>query len=85
MTSPKPDSEATLERDTIALKQEKLVLDWRKRQQSKAEVKVTIEEILDQLPENYSNEVYQRKCEEVYQHVYESYSGAGHSIYNTAA
>ena len=67
------------------LKQEKLVLDWRRRQQSKAAVKVAIEEILDQLPERYSAEVYQRKCEEVYQHVYESYSGAGRSIYNTAA
>lgn len=67
------------------LKQEKLVLDWRRRQQSKAAVKVAIEEILDQLPESYSTEVYQRKCEEVYQHVYESYSGAGRSIYTTAA
>ncbi|MEW5859236.1 MAG: type I restriction enzyme endonuclease domain-containing protein [Cyanobacteriota bacterium] len=67
------------------LKKEKLVLDWRRRQQSKAAVKVAIEEILDQLPEGYSTEVYQRKCEEVYQHVYESYSGAGRSIYTTAA
>ncbi|HAX89753.1 MAG TPA: DEAD/DEAH box helicase [Cyanobacteria bacterium UBA11370] len=67
------------------LKQEKLVLDWRRRQQSKAEVKVTIEEILDQLPESYAPEVYQCKCEEIYQHVYESYAGAGYSIYNTAA
>jgi type I restriction enzyme R subunit len=67
------------------LKQEKLVLDWRRRQQTKAAVKVAIEEILDQLPESYSTEVYQRKCEEVYQHVYESYSGAGRSIYNAAA
>jgi type I restriction enzyme R subunit len=67
------------------LKQEKLVLDWRRRQQSKAAVKVAIEEILDQLPEGYSTDVYQRKCEEVYQHVYESYSGAGRSIYTPAA
>jgi len=67
------------------LKQEKLVLDWRRQQQSKAAVKVAIEEILDRLPESYATEVYQRKCEEVYQHVYESYSGAGRSIYNTAA
>ncbi len=56
------------------LKQEKLVLDWRRRQQTKAAVKVAIEEVLDQLPESYSTEVYQRKCQEVYQHVYESYS-----------
>ncbi|MBW3584341.1 MAG: DUF3387 domain-containing protein [Cyanobacteria bacterium 0813] len=67
------------------LKQEKLVLDLRRRQQSKAAVKVAIEEALDQLPESYSTEVYQRKCQEVYQHVYESYSEAGRSIYTTAA
>ena len=67
------------------LKQEKLVLDWRRRQKTKADVKVTIEVILDQLPESYPTEVYQRKCEEVYQHVYESYSGAGLSIYTTVA
>jgi type I restriction enzyme R subunit len=67
------------------LKREKLVLDWRRRQQSKAAVKVAIADILDRLPESYPTEVYQRKCEEVYQHVYESYSGPGRSIYNTAA
>jgi type I restriction enzyme R subunit len=58
----------------LILKQEKLVLDWRRRQQSKAAVKVAIEEILARLPESYSTEAYQRKCQEVYQHVYESYS-----------
>ncbi|MEG4443434.1 type I restriction endonuclease subunit R [Microcoleus sp. AT9_B5] len=67
------------------LKQEKLVLDWRRRQQTKAAVKMAIEEALDQLPESYSTEVYQRKCQEVYQHVYECYSEAGRSIYTTAA
>ena len=40
-----------------------------------------IEEILDQLPESYSTDLYQRKCEEVYQHVDESYFCDGHSIY----
>ena len=67
------------------LKQEKLVLDWRRRQQTKAAVKVAIEDILDQLPDSYSTEAYQRKCQEVYQHVYECYSEAGRSIYTTAA
>jgi len=67
------------------LKQEKLVLDWRRRQQTKAAVKVAIKEALDQLPESYSTETYQRKCQEVYQHVYECYSEAGRSIYTAAA
>lgn len=67
------------------LKQEKLVLDWRRRQQSKAAVKVAIKDTLDKLPESYLQEVYDRKCQEIYQHVYESYAEAGRSIYTAAA
>ncbi len=64
------------------LKQEKLVLDWRKRQQSRAEVRVTIEEILDQgLPEVYTRELFAQKTEAVFQHIYESYYGDERGIY----
>ena len=64
------------------LKAEKLVLDWRKRQQSRAEVIVTIGKILDKgLPEKYTGDVYHQKCEIVYQHIYDSYLGEGRSIY----
>jgi type I restriction enzyme R subunit len=64
------------------LKREKLVLDWRKRQQSRAQVRVTIEAIFDRgLPQAYTPELYQKKCDAVYQHVYDSYFGAGKSIY----
>ncbi len=58
----------------------KLVLDWRKRQQSKAEVDITIKDILDKLPRRYTVEIYTQKCQEVYQHIYESYAGAGQYI-----
>ena len=63
------------------LKQEKLVLDWRKRQQARASVRLTIEETLDKLPSAYTPDVYQQKCEVVYQHVYDSYYGSGRSVY----
>jgi type I restriction enzyme, R subunit len=63
------------------LKQEKLVLDWRKRQQSRASVRLCVEEILDQLPRSYTPEVWQQKCDVVYQHVYDSYFGSGRSVY----
>ncbi|MFO0213864.1 MAG: type I restriction enzyme endonuclease domain-containing protein, partial [Pseudanabaena sp.] len=39
------------------LKQDKLVLDWRKRQQSKAEVEITIKDVLDKLPRRYTVEI----------------------------
>jgi len=47
------------------LKKEKLVLDWRKRQQSRAAVRVCIEEVLDLLPRTYSPETYRQKCDGV--------------------
>ena len=66
------------------LKEQKLVLDWRKRQQTRADVQVTIEKLLDaQLPGKYNPEIYQEKCILVYQHVYDSYYGQGQSIYTT--
>jgi type I restriction enzyme, R subunit len=67
------------------LKHEKLVLDWRKKQQAKADVQVTIDEILDSLPPSYTQEVYIQLCTDVFQHVYESYFGQGKSIYVIAS
>jgi len=63
------------------LKREKLVLDWRKRQQTRQAVRVCIEEILDHLPPLYTPALYQTKCQLAYQHVYDSYFGEGKSIY----
>lgn len=68
-----------------ALKEEKFVLDWRKRQQTRADVLFTIETILDEmLPRTYTPEIYRQKCDVIYQHVYDSYYGAGKSIYTHA-
>ena len=64
------------------LKAEKLVLDWRNRQQTRAGVRVTIERVLETgLPGAYSDEQYHSKCAQLYQHVYESYPNAEHSAY----
>lgn len=65
------------------LKREKLVLDWRKRQQSRAAVMLSIEYTLEGLPESYSKDTYKQKCDLVYQHVFEAYYGEGRSIYST--
>jgi type I restriction enzyme R subunit len=67
------------------LKREKLVLDWRKKQQAKADVKITIEDILDRLPPSYTREIYLQLCTDVFQHVYESYFGQGKSVYAMAS
>lgn len=44
-------------------------------------VRLCIEEKLEHLPEAFSPELYQQKCEQTYLHVYESYFGGGQSIY----
>ncbi|MFZ2447374.1 MAG: type I restriction endonuclease subunit R [Syntrophobacteraceae bacterium] len=67
------------------LKAGKLVLDWRKRQQARAEVRVTIEKVLDQgLPRAFTPELFEQKTTAVFQHVYDAYYGAGRSVYAAA-
>ena len=68
------------------LKREKLVLDWRKRQQARASVRLFIEQELDKLPlDVYDKAKYDQKCDLAYQHIYDSYFGPGLSKYQTAA
>jgi type I restriction enzyme R subunit len=64
------------------LKAERLVLDWRKKQQTRAGVQLAIEQILDRLPPVFTADLYQVKCSAVYQHVYDNYYGMGKSIYS---
>ena len=67
------------------LKRERLVLDWRKRQQARASVRVAVLDGLDRLPTVYNDEMYQSKADLVYQHVYDSYYGQGKSVYAEAS
>ena len=58
------------------LKREKLTLDWRKQQSTRATVRYTIETALDKdLPRTYTPELYEAKCDAVWQHVYDVYAG----------
>jgi len=63
------------------LKAEKLVLDWRKKQQTRAAVQLAIEQVLEKLPQAYSDNLYREKCSVVYQHIYDSYYGHTKSVY----
>ncbi len=66
------------------LKEAKLVLDWRKKQRTRADVYSTVKAVLDELPRIFTPEIYQQKCDGIYQHVYDSYTGEGVSIYESA-
>jgi type I restriction enzyme, R subunit len=67
------------------LKEKNLVIDWRKRQQSRAQVRVTIEVELDKgLPRAYTPELFKAKTEALFQHFYDSYQDASNNIYTAA-
>ena len=89
LTKPDPDLTKAEEREVkkVAkellqkLKSEKLVLDWKKKQATRAAVRYTVETVLDELPRTYTPDIYQKKCDAVYQHVFDSYAGQGGGVY----
>jgi hypothetical protein len=63
------------------LKREKFVLDWRNTGEMRAAVMVTVMDKLSELPEVFTPDIYNQKCQTVYQHVFENYYGEGRSVY----
>ncbi len=92
LTKPTPDLPAKEKKEVKkvarkllkTLKDAKLVLDWRKKLKTRADVYATVKTVLDELPRNYTPELYQEKCDRVYRHVYDSYQGEGKSVYEIA-
>jgi type I restriction enzyme R subunit len=59
-----------------------LVLNWRQKSAARSQLKLTIENTLDNgLPRAYTPELYNRKCSAVFEHVFESYSERNAGIY----
>ena len=93
LTRPGPDL-TTQERDEVKKVAKQLlgrlkallVLGWRLKIGARAQVRLAIEDALDEgLPRAYSKEIYATKCTAVFEHVYESYQGEGKSIYSANA
>lgn len=63
------------------LKREKLVLDWREKQQTKAAVTQTLKMEMRRLPRQYTKDVRSEKMDRAYAHVYDHYFGAERSAY----
>jgi type I restriction enzyme R subunit len=65
------------------LKEEDLLcLDWRKKQQARAQVKEAITDVLyEELPKSYDNDLFYNKLDLVYRHVYDSYVDEGQNVY----
>ena len=62
---------------------DELVLDWKRKQQTRSAVKTTVKDILDaELPDVYERELFDRKVNAVYEHIYASYYDNGESVYS---
>jgi len=66
-----------------SLKREKLVLDWREKQQAKAAVMLSLRRAIKPptLPAAYTKDIQIEKMARTYAHVYDHYYGAGKSAY----
>jgi type I restriction enzyme R subunit len=64
-----------------ALKREKLVLDWRKTQTRKAIVRDFIDQFYEEkLPETYDDDLFDKKCDLTFMHVYDAYGVYGSEV-----
>ena len=63
------------------LRREKLVFDWREKQQTKAAVMQTLKMEMRRLPVQYTKDIRDEKFARAYAHVYDHYYGAGLSAY----
>ncbi|WP_065761812.1 type I restriction endonuclease subunit R [Pseudomonas defluvii] len=67
------------------LKAEKLVLDWRKKDRARSDVRRTLEIVFDRgLPKSYDEGIYNEKCDIAFHHIFTNYYGAGESVYSAA-
>ena len=64
-----------------SLKREKLVLDWREKQQARAGVMQAIKLELRRLPDAFDRDIRSEKLARAYAHVYDHYFGADASSY----
>ena len=70
-------------REMIArLNAERLVIDWRQKAQARAAVQQMIANFYHDLPSPpYTKDIKQQKRELTFGHIYDSYAGAGRSVY----
>ena len=54
-----------------------LAPDWRQKAQGRAQVRIAIEDVLDEgLPRAYTPELYKQKCSALFEHVFETFGTA---------
>ena len=69
-------------RELLERLKELLVLNWRQKSSARAQLKLTIENVLDAgLPRAYDKPIYSQKCSALFEHVYESYPEPDAGVY----
>ncbi len=62
--------------------EERLVLDWRKKAQTREAARGLVKDILDELPDVYDPVTWERKADIVFNHLFASYYDDGGSVYD---
>jgi type I restriction enzyme, R subunit len=61
--------------------QDRLVLDWRRKAETREAARGLVKDILDELPDAYDPPLWERKADLVFNHIFASYYDNGHSVY----
>jgi type I restriction enzyme R subunit len=64
---------------------DRLVLDWRRKAETREAARVLVRDVLDELPEAYDRETWQRKTDAIFNHIFASYYDDGSSVYDHGA
>jgi len=63
--------------------QDRLVLDWRRKAETREAARALVKDILDELPDAYERQTWERKADAVFNHIFASYKDDGRSVYDT--
>ncbi|MCP9491579.1 MAG: DUF3387 domain-containing protein [Solirubrobacteraceae bacterium MAG38_C4-C5] len=79
------DEVKAVARKLMAHIQDRLVLDWRRKAETREAARGLVKDILDELPGAYDPEVWERKAEIVFNHIFASFHDDGGSVYEAPA
>ncbi len=65
--------------------QERLVLDWRRKAETREAARGLVKDILDELPSVYGRELWAHKADIVFDHIFASYRDDGSNVYGPTA
>jgi type I restriction enzyme R subunit len=82
LTAEQRDGVKGIARTLMAHIEERLVLDWRKKAQTREAARVLVKDVLDELPDAYDPATWERKADIVFNHLFASYYDDGHSAYD---